>query len=82
MKRLYICWYKDYEWIAAIVATSHKQAKKLFYGNWRGITGDDWCEWILIRMKLSPSTVDISKLPIGEIDTDWGLKHDIYTDEY
>lgn len=79
MKRLYICRYKDAEWIAGIVATSHKQAKKLFYKNWRsehgGWSGDCWID---IRIRLSKSDVDVSKLPIGEIEYDWGFKNGIY----
>ena len=71
MKRLYICSYVDSGWISAIVAHSHKQAKKIFFNIYQGTTGnfrDE--EWMDIRIKLSESEADISKLPIGEIGSD------------
>jgi len=83
MKRLYICNFKDSEWISAIVAHSHKKAKKEFFKIYRGTTGNFYDEeWMDIRIRLSKSTVDVSKLELGEIGTDWGLKYKIYSDEY
>ena len=83
MKRLYICRFKDTEWISAIVAYSHKQAKKIFYKDNRGTTGN-FCdeEWMDIRIRLSKKKVDVSKLEIGEIDYDFGFKHGIYMEMY
>ena len=79
MKRLYICFYKDAEWIMGIVAHSHKQAKKIFYKGSRSMY--DGCDyWIDIRLRLSKKEVDVSKLPIGEIESDWGFKYEIYSE--
>lgn len=81
MKRLYICYFKDTEWISAIVAYSHKKAKKEFFKIHQGTTGnfrDE--EWMDIRVRLSKSKVDVSKLEIGEIDSDWGYKNNIYSE--
>jgi len=82
MKRLFICQFEDNDWIAAIVANSHKQAKKIFYKNYRGTTGDEYTEWIDIRIRLSKSKLDVSNMDIGEIGTDLGYKHKIYSDLY
>ena len=83
MKRLYICYFKDIEWISVIVAHSHKKAKKEFFKIYKGTTGNFYDEeWMDIRVRLSKSEIDVSKLEIGEIGSDWGYEHGIYTERY
>jgi len=81
MKRLYICSYKDAGWISGIVAESRKQAKQLFYKIWKGVTDDVWDEWIRIRVHLFKLKLDVSNLPLGEIDDDWGYALNVYTEK-
>jgi hypothetical protein len=81
LKRLYICRFKDDEWISAIVANSHKKAKKEFFKLYRGTTGNFYDEeWMDIRVRLSKSDADISKFPLGEIQSEWGFKNGIYSE--
>ena len=80
MKRLYICSFKDDDWIAGIVAHSHKQAKKIFNKIHKSHHDDSWWAFLDIRIRLSKSNVNVSKLEIGEIEYDWGFKNGIYTE--
>ena len=79
MKRLYICSYGyDSGWISGIVATSHQKAKVIFLHAYN--YPYDY-EYIDIRVNLFKPEIDVSKLPIGEIDYNWGLKNGIYNEE-
>ncbi|MHA1191257.1 MAG: hypothetical protein ACTSP9_03050 [Promethearchaeota archaeon] len=78
MKRLYICSFKECEWISAIVAHSHRRAKLVFYKIYRGVE-DFLDEYLEIRVHLSKSKIDVSKLPLGEVDSDWAYSNEIYT---
>jgi len=81
MKRLYICWFRDEPVIVGIVANSNKEAKEIFYNKYHdknlGCT-----KMTDIRTHLSKTEVDVSNVQIGEVSQEWGIKHDIYLDDY
>ncbi len=81
-KRLFICSYKDAGWICAMVARDHKHAKQLFYKQWKETEDDYYYQWIGIRVVLDWRGLDVSKLPIGEIDDKWGYANQVYTEDY